>query len=78
MCQGGEQGLDVIGKKIRQKKDERKVDPLIVDLVDDYSIFSRQSEKRIKFYNKNNYKITGQKKRQNIEKEILQSNECLI
>ena len=67
-----------VGRVLRQKKDERKVDPLIVDIVDNYSIFARQSEKRIKFYNKNNYKITGLIDKKNIEKDIMQSNECLI
>jgi superfamily II DNA or RNA helicase len=46
-----------VGRILRMRKEDRKVDPLVIDFVDKFSIFGRQSEKRKKFYEKNNYEI---------------------
>lgn len=46
-----------VGRILRQKKDARLFDPLIIDIIDDYSSFGRQAIKRKKFYKKNNYII---------------------
>ena len=42
-----------VGRVLRQKKEDRLVEPLIIDFVDPYSIFFRQYQKRKKFYEKN-------------------------
>ena len=70
-----------VGRVLRQKKEDRLVDPLIVDFVDNYSIFMRQAIKRKKFYNQNGYKILGEEEKvqnNNLEKEIMQSEVCMI
>ena len=46
-----------VGRILRQKKESRLYDPLIIDVVDDYSSFGRQAIKRKRFYKKNNYII---------------------
>jgi superfamily II DNA or RNA helicase len=46
-----------VGRILRQKKEDRKVVPMVLDIIDDFSVFSRQGEKRIKFYKKNKYII---------------------
>ena len=44
-----------VGRILRKKKEDRVLVPLIIDIIDDFSIFSRQGEKRRKFYQKNDY-----------------------
>ena len=46
-----------IGRILRQDKKDRKFVPLVVDMVDNFSLFAKQKLKRIKYYKKNNYKI---------------------
>ena len=46
-----------VGRILRMKKEDRKVVPLVIDFVDKFSLFGRQSLKRKKFYEKNNYDI---------------------
>ena len=46
-----------IGRILRQEEKDRKIIPLVIDIVDDFCLFSRQALKRAKFYTKNNYKI---------------------
>ena len=46
-----------VGRILRQKKEDRKLIPMVLDIIDDFSVFSRQGEKRVKFYKKNKYKI---------------------
>lgn len=46
-----------IGRIQRKKKEEREYMPLVIDLLDEFSIFERQGAKRIAFYKKNDYTI---------------------
>ena len=46
-----------VGRILRKKKEDRILVPLIIDIIDDFSVFSRQGEKRKKFYKKNEYQI---------------------
>lgn len=46
-----------VGRILRKKKEDRTIIPLVIDIIDDFSVFGRQGEKRIRFYKKNNYKI---------------------
>jgi|TARA_B110000261_G_scaffold150784_1_gene178605 hypothetical protein len=46
-----------IGRIIRQPPNERTVKPLVIDIVDNFSIFINRFNKRRAFYNKNNYNI---------------------
>jgi len=46
-----------VGRILRQEASKRTMVPLIIDINDDFSLFARQTQKRIKFYKKNNYSI---------------------
>lgn len=47
-----------VGRILRKKKNDRLFIPLIIDIKDDFSNFSRWFNQRIKHYNEKNYKIT--------------------
>lgn len=51
-----------IGRIQRKKKEDREYTPLVIDILDEFSIFERQGIKRINFYKKNNYNIMDQAK----------------
>ena len=80
-----------VGRILREKANARKFHPLIIDILDihpNFDVFKRQSEKRIKFYKKNNYEIQLYKTDGTIQKiekrkikkkpDIYEINECLI
>ena len=46
-----------IGRILRQEAKDRKFVPLVIDIVDEFSLFPKQGLKRIKFYQKNKYNI---------------------
>jgi len=46
-----------IGRIQRQKPHERKYIPLVIDICDNFSLYTNQSKKRREFYKKNGYKI---------------------
>jgi len=46
-----------VGRILRQEAKNRTKVPLIIDIDDDFSLFARQTPKRIKFYKKNKYNI---------------------
>ena len=46
-----------VGRILRKKKEDRLLVPLIIDIVDNFSVFERQGKKRKKFYEKNKYMI---------------------
>lgn len=46
-----------VGRILRDKEHERKHIPMIIDIVDMFSIFERQGLKRLAFYKKNKYNI---------------------
>jgi superfamily II DNA or RNA helicase len=48
-----------IGRIQRQKPEDRKFTPYVVDIWDTFSIFRNQGYKRLQFYKKNGYKIVG-------------------
>tara|TARA_B100000795_G_scaffold141103_1_gene105642 strand:- start:77 stop:1537 length:1461 start_codon:yes stop_codon:yes gene_type:complete len=48
-----------VGRILRQKKEDRQIVPMVIDIIDNFSIFSRQGEKRKKFYKKNKYDINN-------------------
>jgi hypothetical protein len=47
------------GRILRIRKDEREVQPLIVDIVDSHSVYQGQWMKRKAYYKKCAYKIEG-------------------
>lgn len=46
----------IVGRILRVDKSTRKIDPLIIDIVD--PAFRRQFQERLQLYNKRNYKVT--------------------
>jgi superfamily II DNA or RNA helicase len=46
-----------IGRILRLQKENRKVKPLVIDIVDNFSIFINRFNKRKAYYSKNNYNI---------------------
>ena len=46
-----------VGRILRQKKQDRAKNPLIIDIVDKFSTFINQSKKRLTFYKKKKYDI---------------------
>jgi superfamily II DNA or RNA helicase len=46
-----------IGRIQRQQKHSRKYHPLVVDIIDEFSIFERQGMKRLAYYKKNKYEV---------------------
>jgi hypothetical protein len=46
----------IVGRILRVDKANRKIDPLIIDVVD--PAFRRQFQERLQLYNKRNYKVT--------------------
>jgi superfamily II DNA or RNA helicase len=46
-----------IGRILREKPSERKYVPLCIDIMDEFSIFTRKTYTRIKYYTQNNYNV---------------------
>jgi superfamily II DNA or RNA helicase len=46
-----------VGRIFRQKACDRKFHPLIIDIQDKFSLFTKQCEKRVNFYHKSNFTI---------------------
>jgi len=46
-----------VGRILRKKKEDRTKIPLVIDIIDDFSVFGRQGDKRVRFYKKNKYEI---------------------
>jgi len=71
-----------VGRILRQKKEDRAVTPLIVDIVDNYSIFARQAIKRKKFFEKNDYIFLNSEDNCNFsnktQDDLFNTDECLI
>lgn len=49
--------MQSIGRILRQKQHERVVDPLVIDIVDKFSLFENQGKRRQEFYRKAKYKV---------------------
>ena len=44
-----------VGRILRQEAKDRKFTPLVIDVIDEFSLFPKQGLKRIKFYQRNKY-----------------------
>jgi superfamily II DNA or RNA helicase len=60
------------GRILRQRPEERKVDPLIVDVIDVHGTLQRQSSQRIMYYKKCGYKIIDTKKSRKEKEEVIE------
>jgi superfamily II DNA or RNA helicase len=62
----------IIGRIQRDKIECRKYTPLVIDIIDNFSLFKAQAKKRQKYYNSKKYKIIGENN--NIETEKFKLN----
>ena len=70
-----------VGRILRKKMEDRVYIPLIIDIIDNFSMFINQSKKRIKYYKKCNYNINIIKSKKSIQEdlnEIKLEGKCLI
>jgi superfamily II DNA or RNA helicase len=64
-----------VGRIMRK---QNKHNPLIIDIIDDFSIFVNQAEKRKKYYVKEKYTLTGYRKEQPRIENIMITERCLF
>ena len=73
-----------IGRILREKKNIRKFNPLIIDINDEFSLFKNQSIKRMRYYKKSKYNIYIYDKdgnelpNVNIKKKTINTDICLL
>lgn len=51
-----------VGRILREEAKNRKYTPLVIDIIDQFSIFERQANKRLKYYKSQKYVILGEDK----------------
>lgn len=56
-----------IGRILRERPEDRKYIPLCIDIADEFSVFNRKNNTRLKFYNNNKYKVTYYQDNEKIE-----------
>ena len=54
-----------VGRILREEAANRVHVPLVIDIIDDFSVFERQANKRIKYYKSQKYNISGVKVKDN-------------
>jgi superfamily II DNA or RNA helicase len=69
--------IQAVGRILRDKEHERKHVPLILDIVDKFSIFEKQGMKRLNYYKSMGYTIKGTPDLV-VEKTVLEPGKCLI
>jgi superfamily II DNA or RNA helicase len=68
--------IQSVGRILRDKPEDREYRPLVIDIVDKFSIFPNQSRKRIKYYESQNYEI--EKERDITNKLVELTGKCYI
>jgi superfamily II DNA or RNA helicase len=58
-----------VGRILRQKPEDRRHIPLVIDVVDGFGMFVGQGKRRLAFYKKQGYKIVGTSKAPKAPKE---------
>ena len=56
-----------IGRILRERPEERIYIPLCIDIADEFSVFNRKNNTRLKFYNNNKYNISYYQDNEKIE-----------
>jgi superfamily II DNA or RNA helicase len=49
--------VQIVGRVLRDKKEDRKHIPMVLDIVDNFSVFTNQAKKRKTYYKKMNYDV---------------------
>ena len=66
------------GRILRVQKDQREVNPIIVDIVDSHGMYQGQYRKRAAYYRKCHYRIQTEKQTQSEDEEETKEEECMI
>jgi hypothetical protein len=66
------------GRILRVQKDQREVNPIIVDIVDSHGMYQGQWRKRASYYKKCAYQIQYEDQTQSETEEEVEKEECLI
>ena len=56
-----------IGRILRERPEDRIYTPLCIDIADEFSVFHRKNNTRLKFYNNNRYNISYYQDNEKIE-----------
>jgi superfamily II DNA or RNA helicase len=56
--------IQVVGRILRTPANERKVKPLVIDIVDDFSLFPNQARKRVAYYKNQGFSVSDDKMEQ--------------
>jgi superfamily II DNA or RNA helicase len=58
------------GRILREEASKRRYVPLIVDIIDQFSIFERQGKKRLTYYKSQKYNLIGEQKTEDVGKIV--------
>jgi superfamily II DNA or RNA helicase len=53
--------IQSVGRILRDKPEDRQYQPLVIDIVDNFSIFPSQARKRVKYYKSQGYEVSEDK-----------------
>ena len=67
-----------VGRILREEADKRRHVPLVIDIIDEFSIFQRQAMKRLKYYKTQKYNLIGEKVQQSNNKLIKLEGPCFV
>ena len=67
-----------VGRILREEPDKRRHVPLVIDIIDDFSVFQRQGAKRIKYYKTQKYNLIDEKIRPSDNKLVKLEGPCMI
>lgn len=70
--------IQSVGRILREKEEDRKHIPVIIDIVDRFSIFEKQAKKRIAYYKSNKYIIEGEPEESVNHNNIKLDGHCII
>jgi superfamily II DNA or RNA helicase len=70
--------IQVVGRILRDKPEDRINTPLVIDIVDNFSLFINQSKKRLAYYKKCKYNITNEDVNIDSSKSIIPQGYCII
>jgi superfamily II DNA or RNA helicase len=59
-----------VGRILRKKPEDREYIPLVIDIIDNFSIFPNQFKKREKYYKKNNFNIIKENNKKEKNEEV--------
>ena len=70
--------IQVIGRIQRDKPEDRKYVPLVIDIIDNFSLFPKQAKKRLAYYKKSKYTVRDPDDVFHDKTKVKLPEECLI